>query len=150
MTRRQSAPDAADDLWVERVILINDVPWVGGGGVSRMSPSEESSVDDRNGKVVGSGGIRSSDESSDGSDSVLDMGGVTVGVVSRMVVRIVPIKITHPADVPTLSFDESDETEITKIAMTCTRGESDQCKQRGKEEDQYDLPMRVKEGLVLC
>ncbi|GJX51432.1 hypothetical protein Tco_0278277 [Tanacetum coccineum] len=48
--------DAAGDLWVERVISLNGVPWVGDGGVSGVSLSEESSVDDRNGEVVGSGG----------------------------------------------------------------------------------------------
>ncbi|GKE66483.1 hypothetical protein Tco_1520644, partial [Tanacetum coccineum] len=105
---------------VERVISVNGVPWVGDGGVSGVSLSEESSVDDKNGEIAGSGGIRSGDGSSDGSDSVSDAGEVTVGVVSEIVVGIVTNKLTRPADVPTLSSDESDETKITEMAMTCT------------------------------
>ncbi|GJX44572.1 hypothetical protein Tco_0261248 [Tanacetum coccineum] len=56
MTRRQNAPDATGDLWVERVVLVNSVPWVGDGGVSGISLSEESLVDERNKEVAGSGG----------------------------------------------------------------------------------------------
>ncbi|GJV33389.1 hypothetical protein Tco_1393789 [Tanacetum coccineum] len=56
MTRRQSAPNATGDLWVERVVSMNGVPWVGDGGVSGISLSEESSIDERNGEVAGSGG----------------------------------------------------------------------------------------------
>nr|GEW83142.1 hypothetical protein [Tanacetum cinerariifolium] len=73
------------------------------GGVSGVSLSEESSVDDKNGKIAGSG-----------------EGGITEVVVLGIVVGIVPNKITHPVDVPTLSSDEYNETEITEIAMTCT------------------------------
>ncbi|GKD19557.1 hypothetical protein Tco_1208715, partial [Tanacetum coccineum] len=57
MTRHRSAPDATSDIWVERVVSVNGVPWVGDGGVSSISLSEESSVDERNGEVAGSGGI---------------------------------------------------------------------------------------------
>nr|GFD04954.1 hypothetical protein [Tanacetum cinerariifolium] len=52
----------------------NGVPWVGDGGVSGVSLSEESLADDRNGEVAGNGGIRSDDGSSDGSGSVSDVG----------------------------------------------------------------------------
>ncbi|GJV80728.1 hypothetical protein Tco_1516598 [Tanacetum coccineum] len=52
--------------------------------------------------------------------SVRVVGGVITGVVSGIVVGIVLNKITRPAGVPILSSDESDETEITEIAMTCT------------------------------
>ncbi|GJR86724.1 hypothetical protein Tco_0210735 [Tanacetum coccineum] len=43
-------------------------------------------------------------------------GEITEGVVSAIVVRIVPNKITHPVDVPTLSSDESDETKEPTIS----------------------------------
>ncbi|GKB47148.1 hypothetical protein Tco_0897901 [Tanacetum coccineum] len=56
MTRRRSVLDATGDLWVERVVSVNGVPWVGYGGVSGISLSEESLVDERNGEVAGSGG----------------------------------------------------------------------------------------------
>ncbi|GKG56278.1 hypothetical protein Tco_0577353, partial [Tanacetum coccineum] len=36
---------------------MNGISWVGDGGVSGISLSEELSVDERNGEVVGSGGI---------------------------------------------------------------------------------------------
>ncbi|GKE37854.1 hypothetical protein Tco_1461259 [Tanacetum coccineum] len=94
-----------------------DDEWVGNGGVSGVSLSVVSSSDDKNGEVAGNGGIWSNDGSNSESDAV---GGVITGVVSGIVVRIVPNKITHPAGVPTLSLDESDETEITEMAMTCT------------------------------
>ncbi|GJQ90282.1 hypothetical protein Tco_0001421 [Tanacetum coccineum] len=116
MTRRQSVPDATGDLWVERVVLVNGVPWVGDGGVPGISLSEESSVDERNGEVAGSGG----ETIGIGVVSIWVVGGITEGIVSGIVVGIVPKKITHLIDVPTLSSDESDETEITEIAMTCT------------------------------
>ncbi|GJW87250.1 hypothetical protein Tco_0162590 [Tanacetum coccineum] len=51
---------------------------------------------------------------------VNNQGEITKGVVSGIVVGIVPNKITHPIGVPTLSFDQSDETKITEIAMTST------------------------------
>ncbi|GKG20071.1 hypothetical protein Tco_0379872, partial [Tanacetum coccineum] len=35
----------------------NGVSWVGDGGISGVSLSEESSVDDKNGEIAGSGGI---------------------------------------------------------------------------------------------
>ncbi|GKG57808.1 hypothetical protein Tco_0587406, partial [Tanacetum coccineum] len=59
------------ELWVEGVISVNGVPWVDDGGVSG---TKESSIDAMNGEVAGSGGIRSGDGSSDGSDSILDVG----------------------------------------------------------------------------
>ncbi|GKF78295.1 hypothetical protein Tco_0230765 [Tanacetum coccineum] len=97
MTRRRSAPDV-----------------VGYGGVSGVSLSVVSSANDKNGEIAGNGGTGSDDGSSDGSNSVSDaVGGVITGVVSGIVVGIVPNKITHPAGVPTLSSDESEETEIT-------------------------------------
>nr|GEV91613.1 hypothetical protein [Tanacetum cinerariifolium] len=80
------------DLWVEEVISVK----------------------------TGNGGIWPDAGSSDGSDSVSDAGGVITGVVSGIVVGIVPNKITHRAGVPMLSSDESDETEITEMAITCT------------------------------
>nr|GFB90227.1 hypothetical protein [Tanacetum cinerariifolium] len=79
-----------------------------------------SSSDDKNGETTGNGGIWPDDGSSDGSDSVSDAGGAITGVVSGMVVGIVPNKITRPAGVPMLSSDESDEIEITKMAITYT------------------------------
>nr|GFD62719.1 hypothetical protein [Tanacetum cinerariifolium] len=45
------------------------------------------------------------------------VGGVIIGVVSGMVVGIVLNKITRPAGVPMLSSDESDEIEITEVAI---------------------------------
>nr|GFB40387.1 hypothetical protein [Tanacetum cinerariifolium] len=99
------------DLWVKEVISVKGVPWVGDGGVSGVSLSMVSSSDDC--ETAGSGGIWPDDGSSDGSDSVTDVGGVITGVVSRIVIGIVPNKITRPARAPTLSSDESDETEIT-------------------------------------
>ncbi|GJY07663.1 ribonuclease H-like domain-containing protein [Tanacetum coccineum] len=59
MTRRRSTPNATGNLWVERVVSVNGVPWVGDGGISGISLSEESSVDERNGEVAGSGDISS-------------------------------------------------------------------------------------------
>ncbi|GJU43823.1 hypothetical protein Tco_1201089 [Tanacetum coccineum] len=128
MTRRQSIPDATGDLQVERVVSVNGVPWVGNDGVSGISLSEELSVDERNGEVAVVGGNRLMD--CDGgivgetvgisAVSIWVVGGITEGVVSGIVVGMVPNKITHPVDVPTLSSDESNETEITEIAMTCT------------------------------
>ncbi|GJT61492.1 hypothetical protein Tco_1005025 [Tanacetum coccineum] len=87
------------------------------GGVSGVSLSVVSSADDKNGKIAGNGGIWSDDGSSDGSDSESNaVGGVITGVVLGIVVGIVPNKMTHPTGVPTLSPDESEETEITEIA----------------------------------
>nr|GFD44189.1 hypothetical protein [Tanacetum cinerariifolium] len=79
-----------------------------------------SSSDDKNGEVAGSGGIWPDDGSSYRSDSALDAGGAINGLVSEMVVGIVLNKITHPAGFPMLSSDESDEIEITEMAITCT------------------------------
>ncbi|GKC15107.1 hypothetical protein Tco_1011889 [Tanacetum coccineum] len=101
MTRRQSEPDATGELWVERVVLVNGVPWVSDGGVS------------------GDGGIMG-ETIGIGVVSIWVVGGIKESVVSGIVVGIVPNKITHLVDVPTLSSDESDETEITEIAMNCT------------------------------
>ncbi|GJZ03742.1 hypothetical protein Tco_0537017 [Tanacetum coccineum] len=84
MTRRRSATNAASELWVEREILVNGVPWMGDGGVSGVSLSKESSVDDGKGEVTGSGGILSDDGSSDVPGSISDTGEVTVGVVFGM------------------------------------------------------------------
>ncbi|GJW78476.1 hypothetical protein Tco_0140158 [Tanacetum coccineum] len=109
------------DLWVEEVISVKGVPWVGDGGVSGVSLSMVSSANDKNGKIAGNGGIWSDDRSSYGSDSESDaVGRVITGVVSEIVVGIVPDKMTHQAGVPTLSSDEFEETEITEIAMTYT------------------------------
>nr|GEU30312.1 reverse transcriptase domain-containing protein [Tanacetum cinerariifolium] len=111
-------------LWVEAVISVKSVSWVGDGGVSGVSLSVVSSSDDKNGETAGNGGIWPDDGSSDGSDSALDAGeksgdggtvgammGVYVGilvvsvwvvgaaitgVVSGMVVGIVPNKIIRP------------------------------------------------------
>nr|GEY08595.1 ankyrin repeat family protein [Tanacetum cinerariifolium] len=71
-------------------------------------------------RKAGNGGIWPDDGSSDGSDSISDACGAITGVVSGMVVGIVPNKITRLAGVPMLSLDESDETEITEMAITCT------------------------------
>ncbi|GJZ22157.1 hypothetical protein Tco_0559196 [Tanacetum coccineum] len=114
------------DLWVEEVISVKGVPWVGDGGVSGVSLSMMSSVDDKNGEIVGDGGIWFDDGSSNGSDSELDamsvrvVGGVITGVVSGIMVGMVLNKITRPVGVPMLPSDESEETKITEIAMTCT------------------------------
>ncbi|GKE85658.1 hypothetical protein Tco_1559400 [Tanacetum coccineum] len=62
------------DLWVEAVISVKGVPWVGDGGVSGVSLSVVSSSDDKNGEIAGNGGIWSDDGSSDGSDSESDAG----------------------------------------------------------------------------
>nr|GEX09676.1 hypothetical protein [Tanacetum cinerariifolium] len=59
-------------LWVEVVISMKGVPWVGEGGVSSVSLSVVSSSDDKNGKTAGNGGICPDDGSSNRSDSVLD------------------------------------------------------------------------------
>ncbi|GKF28895.1 hypothetical protein Tco_0095237, partial [Tanacetum coccineum] len=90
------------------------------GGVSSISLSEESSVDERNGEVPGSGGDSGIVGETVGIDAVLIwvVGRITEGVVSGIVVGMVPNKITHSVDVPTLSSDESDETEITEITST--------------------------------
>ncbi|GKD83324.1 hypothetical protein Tco_1350163 [Tanacetum coccineum] len=96
------------------------------GGVFDVSLSVVSSVDDKNDEIAGNGGIWCDDGSSDRSDSESDavsvrvVGRVITGVVSGIVVGMVPNTITHPAGVPTLSSDESEETEITEIDMTCT------------------------------
>ncbi|GKD64231.1 hypothetical protein Tco_1306339 [Tanacetum coccineum] len=93
MTRRQSAPDATG-----------------------------SSVDERNGEVAGSSGDGGIVGETIGISmvSIWVMGGIKEGVVLGIVVGIIPNKITRPVDVPTLSLDKSDETEITEIDMTCT------------------------------
>ncbi|GKB48497.1 hypothetical protein Tco_0899250 [Tanacetum coccineum] len=62
------------DLWVEAVISVKGVPWVGDGGISGVSLSVVSSSDDKNGEIVGNGGIWSDYGSSDGSDSESDAG----------------------------------------------------------------------------
>nr|GFD40470.1 hypothetical protein [Tanacetum cinerariifolium] len=56
------------DLWVEAVISVKGVLWLGDGGVSGVSLSVVSSFDDKNGKTAGNGGIWLDDGSSDGSD----------------------------------------------------------------------------------
>nr|GFC95965.1 hypothetical protein [Tanacetum cinerariifolium] len=56
------------DLWVEQVISVKGVPWVGDGGVFGVPLSVVSSVDDKNGEIARNGGIWSDD----GSDSVSD------------------------------------------------------------------------------
>nr|GFC62982.1 hypothetical protein [Tanacetum cinerariifolium] len=104
------------DLCVEVVISGKGVSWVGDGGVFGVSLSVVSSFDDKNGETAGNGGIWPDD----GSDSVSDAGRAITGVVSGIVVGIVPNKITHPAGVPMLSSDESDEIEMTEMAITCT------------------------------
>ncbi|GJZ74876.1 hypothetical protein Tco_0639341 [Tanacetum coccineum] len=63
------------DLWVEAVISVKGVPWVGDGGVSGVSLSVVSSSDDKNGEIAGNGGIWSDDGSSDGSDTESDVSG---------------------------------------------------------------------------
>nr|GFA60994.1 hypothetical protein [Tanacetum cinerariifolium] len=90
------------------------------GGVSGVSLSVVSLSDDKNGEVAGSGGISPYAGSLDGSDSSSDAGTAIIGMVSGMIVGIVPNKITRPAGVPMLSSDESDEIEITEVAITCT------------------------------
>ncbi|GKA37731.1 hypothetical protein Tco_0724296 [Tanacetum coccineum] len=64
------------DLCVEEVISVKGVPWVGDGGISGVSLSVVSSVDDKNGEIAGNSGIWSDDGSLDGSDSESDAGGV--------------------------------------------------------------------------
>ncbi|GJY45422.1 hypothetical protein Tco_0434485 [Tanacetum coccineum] len=49
------------------------------------------------------------------SSPLLLFSKVVYGLLSAIVVRIVPNKITHPVDVPILSSDESDETEIQEL-----------------------------------
>nr|GFD49841.1 hypothetical protein [Tanacetum cinerariifolium] len=92
-----------DDLWVEAVISVKGVSWVGDGGVSGVSLSVVSSSDDKNGEIASNGGIWPDDGSLDGSDSASDACGAITGLVSRMVVGIVPNKITRPSGVPMLS-----------------------------------------------
>ncbi|GKG04171.1 hypothetical protein Tco_0314558, partial [Tanacetum coccineum] len=60
------------DEWVEAVISVKGIPWVGDGGVSSDSLSMVSLFDDKNGKIDGNGRIWSDDGSSDGSDSESD------------------------------------------------------------------------------
>ncbi|GKC74111.1 hypothetical protein Tco_1119994, partial [Tanacetum coccineum] len=60
------------DLWVEAVISIKGLPWVGDGGVSGISLSVVSSANDKNGEIAGNDGIWSNDGSSYRSDSALD------------------------------------------------------------------------------
>nr|GEW50444.1 hypothetical protein [Tanacetum cinerariifolium] len=60
------------DLWVEEVISVKGVPWVGNGGVSGVSLFVVSSSNDKNGKTAGNGSIWPDDGSLDGSDSVSD------------------------------------------------------------------------------
>ncbi|GKC79514.1 hypothetical protein Tco_1130288, partial [Tanacetum coccineum] len=67
ITRRRGM---TGDLWEEEVISVKGIPWVGDGGVSGVSLSVVSLVDDKNGKVAGNCGIWSDDGSSDGSDPV--------------------------------------------------------------------------------
>ncbi|GJR40310.1 hypothetical protein Tco_1215994 [Tanacetum coccineum] len=45
------------DLWVEAVISVKGVPWVGDGGVSGVSLSVVSLSDNKNGEIAGNGGI---------------------------------------------------------------------------------------------
>ncbi|GKG10217.1 hypothetical protein Tco_0338963, partial [Tanacetum coccineum] len=61
------------DLWVEAVISVKGIPWVGDGGVSGVSLSMVSSFDDKNSEIAGNGGIWSDDGSSNGSDSKSDV-----------------------------------------------------------------------------
>ncbi|GKB64207.1 hypothetical protein Tco_0920393, partial [Tanacetum coccineum] len=56
------------DLWVEEVISVKGVSWVGNGGISGVSLSVVSSVDDKNDEIADNGGIWSDDGSLDGSD----------------------------------------------------------------------------------
>ncbi|GKD76789.1 FAR1-related sequence 5-like protein, partial [Tanacetum coccineum] len=70
------------DLWVEEVISVKGVPWVGDGGVSGVSLSVVSSANDKNGEIAGNGSIWSDDGSSDGPDSVSDTSAnANIGVV---------------------------------------------------------------------
>nr|GFA58054.1 hypothetical protein [Tanacetum cinerariifolium] len=55
-----------------RVVSVNGVPWVGDGGVSGISLPAESSVDERNGEVAGSGETSSDPSSDDLPDSSSD------------------------------------------------------------------------------
>ncbi|GJT30554.1 hypothetical protein Tco_0910829 [Tanacetum coccineum] len=119
------------DLWVETVISVKGIPWVGDGGVSGVLLSVVSSSDDKNGDIAGNGGIWSDDGSSDGSGSESDVDGcnkeiagcisgvlvvVINGVVSGIVVGIVPNKITRSAGVPRLSSDESEVSSDNEIS----------------------------------
>ncbi|GKD75002.1 hypothetical protein Tco_1333284, partial [Tanacetum coccineum] len=62
------------DLWVEAVISVKGIPWVGDDGVSGVSLSLVLSSDDKNGEVAGNGGIWSDDGSSGRSESESDAG----------------------------------------------------------------------------
>nr|GEW23475.1 histone H3.2-like [Tanacetum cinerariifolium] len=72
------------DLWVEEVISVKGVPWVGDGGVFGVSLSVVSSADDKNGEITGNHDIWSDDGSSNRSDSVSNAasGGVTFMTIS--------------------------------------------------------------------
>ncbi|GJY78271.1 hypothetical protein Tco_0484072 [Tanacetum coccineum] len=74
MIDRMSRSKSMSDLWVEGVISVKGVSWVGDGGVSGVSLSVVSSADDKNGEIAGNGGIWSDTRSLDGSDSVSDAG----------------------------------------------------------------------------
>nr|GEU65482.1 zinc finger, CCHC-type [Tanacetum cinerariifolium] len=81
-------------LWVDGVISVKGVPWVGDGGVSGVSLSVVSSVDDKNGEIAGNSGIWSDDGSSDGLDSISDacrIVGKTVGI--SVGVTVVSIRV---------------------------------------------------------
>nr|GFA98177.1 hypothetical protein [Tanacetum cinerariifolium] len=82
-------------------------------GISGVSLSIVSSSDDKNGESE-DGGIMGA------MMGVSVVGGAINGEVSKMVVGIVPNKITRPAGVPMLSSDKSDEIKITEMAITCT------------------------------
>ncbi|GKE09915.1 hypothetical protein Tco_1413466 [Tanacetum coccineum] len=65
------------DLWVEVVISMKGILWVGDGGISGVSLSMVSSSDDKNGEMAGNGGTWSDDGSSNGSGSESDAGSHT-------------------------------------------------------------------------
>nr|GEZ68934.1 putative reverse transcriptase domain-containing protein [Tanacetum cinerariifolium] len=128
---RDGPAEVLGDLCVEVVISGKGVSWVGDGGVFGVSLSVVSSFDDKNGETAGNGGIWPDD----GSDSVSDAGRAITGVVSGIVVGIVPNKITRPAGVLMLSSDESDEIEMTEMAITCENGGNENEGNGGNENE---------------
>ncbi|GJR07692.1 hypothetical protein Tco_0790344 [Tanacetum coccineum] len=105
------------DLWVEEVISVKGVPWVGDGGVSGVSLSVVSSSMIKMVRWCNQENCRSLVYSLGMVVSRWVLwcvsselaGGVFMVLVSGIVVGIVPNKITRPAGVPTLSSDESKE-----------------------------------------
>ncbi|GKA46987.1 hypothetical protein Tco_0739870 [Tanacetum coccineum] len=124
------------DLWVEAVIPVKGLPWVGDGGVSGVSLSVVSSSDDKNGEIAGNGGIWSDDGSSDGSGSESDadagvyrgkqwghIPGVGRVLPGQGTVISPPPPCTHSSNVAKLKKSEKRLTKQVKMFMKLCRSD---------------------------